>query len=91
MSLRKNFIYSSILTVSTYLFPLLVYPYVSRVLGLPVCILVKEGKLANKTGTEQETCCHEANSHFHTNFFHNVLNFNEYNWFINKKLILVPY
>lgn len=34
MSLRKNFIYSSILTVSTYLFPLLVYPYVSRVLGL---------------------------------------------------------
>ena len=34
MSLQKNFIYSSILTVSTYLFPLLVYPYVSRVLGL---------------------------------------------------------
>lgn len=34
MSLKKNFIYSSILTVSTYLFPLLVYPYVSRVLGL---------------------------------------------------------
>lgn len=34
MSLRKNFVYSSILTVSTYLFPLLVYPYVSRVLGL---------------------------------------------------------
>jgi len=34
MSLTKNFIYSSILTVSTYLFPLLVYPYVSRTLGL---------------------------------------------------------
>ena len=34
MSLRNNFIYSSILTVSTYLFPLLVYPYVSRVLGV---------------------------------------------------------
>lgn len=34
MSLQKNFIYNSILTVSTYLFPLLVYPYVSRVLGL---------------------------------------------------------
>lgn len=34
MSLKKNFMYSSILTVSTYLFPLLVYPYVSRVLGL---------------------------------------------------------
>lgn len=34
MSLRKNFLYSSILTVSTYLFPLLIYPYVSRVLGL---------------------------------------------------------
>lgn len=34
MGLRKNFVYSSILTVSTYLFPLLVYPYVSRVLGL---------------------------------------------------------
>ena len=34
MSLKKNFIYSSILTVSTYLFPLIVYPYVSRTLGL---------------------------------------------------------
>ena len=34
MSLKKNFFYSSILTVSTYLFPLLVYPYVSRVLGV---------------------------------------------------------
>ncbi len=34
MSLKKNFIYSCILTVSTYLFPLLVYPYVSRTLGL---------------------------------------------------------
>ena len=34
MSLRKNFVYSSILTVSTYLFPLIVYPYVSRTLGL---------------------------------------------------------
>lgn len=34
MSLKQNFMYSSILTVSTYLFPLLVYPYVSRVLGL---------------------------------------------------------
>lgn len=34
MSLKQNFIYSSILTVSTYLFPLLVYPYVSRVLGV---------------------------------------------------------
>ena len=34
MSLTKNFIYSCILTVSTYVFPLLVYPYVSRTLGL---------------------------------------------------------
>ena len=34
MSLKKNFIYSSILIVSTYLFPLIVYPYVSRTLGL---------------------------------------------------------
>lgn len=34
MSLKKNFVYSSILTVSTYLFPLIVYPYVSRTLGL---------------------------------------------------------
>ncbi len=33
-SLKNNFIYSSILTVSTYLFPLLVYPYISRTLGL---------------------------------------------------------
>ena len=34
MSLKKNFIYSSILTASTYVFPLIVYPYVSRTLGL---------------------------------------------------------
>lgn len=34
MSIKKNFLYSCILTVSAYLFPLLVYPYVSRVLGL---------------------------------------------------------
>ena len=34
MSLKKNFIYSTILTASTYVFPLIVYPYVSRTLGL---------------------------------------------------------
>lgn len=34
MSLQNNFIYNSILTVSTYLFPLIVYPYISRTLGL---------------------------------------------------------
>lgn len=34
MSLRKNFIYSSILTTSTYLVSLVTYPYLSRTLGL---------------------------------------------------------
>jgi len=34
MGLKKNFFYSSILTVANYLFPLLTYPYVSRVLGV---------------------------------------------------------
>lgn len=34
MSVKKNFGYSLILTVSNYLFPLLTYPYVSRVLGV---------------------------------------------------------
>ncbi len=34
MSLKKNFLYNSILTVSTYLFPLIVYPYASRTLGV---------------------------------------------------------
>ena len=34
MSIKKNFAYSSILTVSGYLFPLLTFPYVSRVLGV---------------------------------------------------------
>lgn len=34
MSIKKNFAYNGILTVSNYLFPLLVYPYVSRVLGV---------------------------------------------------------
>lgn len=33
-SVKKNFLYSGILTTSNYLFPLLVYPYVSRVLGV---------------------------------------------------------
>lgn len=34
MGIKKNFIYSLILTASNYLFPLLVYPYISRVLGV---------------------------------------------------------
>lgn len=34
MSLKKNFLYSTILTVANYIFPLLTYPYVSRVLGV---------------------------------------------------------
>lgn len=34
MSLRKNFVYSIIFTASQYIFPLLIFPYVSRVLGV---------------------------------------------------------
>ncbi len=34
MSLKKNFIYNSILTASNFVFPLITYPYVSRVLGV---------------------------------------------------------
>lgn len=34
MSVKKNFLYSSVLTISNYLFPLLTYPYVSRILGV---------------------------------------------------------
>lgn len=33
-SLKKNLFYSSILTTANYIFPLLTYPYVSRVLGI---------------------------------------------------------
>ena len=33
-SIKKNFAYSSILTISSYLFPLITYPYVTRVLGV---------------------------------------------------------
>lgn len=33
-SIKKNFAYSSILTVSTYIFPLITFPYVTRVLGV---------------------------------------------------------
>lgn len=34
MSLRKNLYYSALLTLSTYLVPLLVFPHISRVLGV---------------------------------------------------------
>lgn len=34
VNVKENFIYSSILTVSNYIFPLLVFPYISRVLGV---------------------------------------------------------
>lgn len=34
MSLTRNFLFSSVLTVSNYLFPFIVYPYVARVLGV---------------------------------------------------------
>lgn len=33
MGLKKNVLYSSLLTLSTYLVPLIVFPYISRVLG----------------------------------------------------------
>lgn len=33
-SLKKNFVYSSILTTAGYVFPLLTYPYVTRILGV---------------------------------------------------------
>lgn len=34
MSIKKNFLYSSILTSAGYIFPLITFPYVSRVLGV---------------------------------------------------------
>lgn len=34
MGLKKNFLYSGILTTSNYIFPLITYPYVSRILGV---------------------------------------------------------
>ena len=34
MGLKKNILYNSVLTISNYIFPLIVYPYVSRVLGV---------------------------------------------------------
>ena len=34
MSVTKNFLYSSLLTSAGYLFPLITFPYVSRVLGV---------------------------------------------------------
>lgn len=33
-SIKRNFLYSSILTISGYLFPLITFPYVTRVLGV---------------------------------------------------------
>lgn len=33
-SIKKNFLYNSILTTANYIFPILVFPYVSRVLGV---------------------------------------------------------
>lgn len=34
VSIKKNFLYNSILTTANYIFPMLVFPYVSRVLGV---------------------------------------------------------
>lgn len=34
MSIKRNFIYSSILVTSNYIFPFITYPYISRVLGV---------------------------------------------------------
>lgn len=34
MGIKKNILYSTILTTSNYIFPLLVYPYVARILGV---------------------------------------------------------
>ncbi len=34
MSVKKNFIYNSLITVSSYVCPLITYPYVSRILGV---------------------------------------------------------
>lgn len=34
MGIKKNILYSTVLTTSNYIFPLLVYPYVARVLGV---------------------------------------------------------
>lgn len=34
MSIQRNFIFNSILTVSNYLFPFIIYPYAARVLGV---------------------------------------------------------
>ena len=39
-SIKKNFIYKSILTLSTYLINLMIFPYVSRVLGVEYIGLV---------------------------------------------------
>ena len=34
VSIKRNFVYSSVLTTANYIFPLLTYPYASRVLGV---------------------------------------------------------
>lgn len=34
MSIKRNFAYSGFLTMAGYVFPLITYPYVSRVLGV---------------------------------------------------------
>ena len=33
-SIKQNFVYNALLTISGYIFPLMVFPYVSRVLGV---------------------------------------------------------
>lgn len=34
MGIKKNFVFSTVLTVSNYIFPFIIYPYVARVLGV---------------------------------------------------------
>ena len=86
-SIKKNLIYSSVLTVSGYLFPLITFPYVTRVLGvnnIGICNFVDSiiqyfiyfSMMGITTIGIREIACVKGDRHKLSKVFNNLLTIN---------------